>query len=336
MRGSRMRAWWADFDRPTAGQPGVRGLVEVVARGSTVTDLGGCLSLNLWLRPVDLVLRVHQPFVSHRRLLALQSLRHRLTDDGLVVAEPRAIGSRQLQRCGNGWAELETYIRHEDVAPTWESYVWMVRSMGRLHRALAAVDVPVPKPVISTYAPPGSLRRWMAATEEAVRHDSYARGVARSARGLLGPLTAQWIPAAALPNQLIHGDGKLSNIRPTATGAATYLDFGFTAVRPRIHDLAHSLAWMVLRPDDSGSAEAFPWEKVPDLLGEYEDAAHTTLTELERRALPAYIAAVPLYEPAIAGYARNPVKKLHDQALTRFLRIAAWVLANPSAVLVTR
>jgi hypothetical protein len=144
MRRSRMRAWWADFDRPSAGEPGVRGLVDAVAPGSTALDLGGCLSLNLWLRPADLVLRVHQPFVSRRRLLALQELRHHLTDDGLVVAEPRAIGRRRLQRCRDGWAELETYIDHQDLAPTWDSYVWMVRSMGRLHRALAAVDVTVP------------------------------------------------------------------------------------------------------------------------------------------------------------------------------------------------
>ena len=332
MRGSRMRSWWADFDKASPREPAVRALVEAVSPNATVTDLGGCLSLNLLLRPANLVLRVHQPFVSRRRILALQQVRRCVAADGLVVAEARPFGTTPIRRCGNGWAELETYVPHRDRAATWDSYVWMFRSLGRLHHSLAALDVSVPRPLVSTYAPPGSLPRWLAVAERAAQHDSTARDVVRRARRLLGPLRTQWIPGPSLPTQLIHGDGKLSNIRWTATGEPAYLDFGFAAVRPRIHDLAHSLAWMVLRPDDSGSAETFPWsDGLPELLREYEDAARTRLTDLERRALPPYLAAIPLYEPAIAGYARNPIENLRDPAVDRFLRISEWVLANPTA-----
>ncbi|WP_169512993.1 phosphotransferase [Actinopolymorpha alba] len=334
--GARLRTWWADFNRPSASADNVRHLIEAVAPGATATDLGGCLSLNLLLRPINLVVRVHQPFVSRRRLLALQQLRRQLAGSGLNVADPLPARRRPLLRCGDSWAELEAYVPHVDLAATWDNYVWMFRGIGRLHRALAVVDTEIPRPVISTYAPPGSLRRWMSVTEQALRHDSRVRDLLRRSRKLLRSLAAQWIPQTALPTQLIHGDGKLSNIRRTPAGETAYLDFGFAAFRPRIHDLGHSLAWMVLRPDDSGTAESFPWwDRVPDLLGEYEDAAHTRLTNLELLALPASMAAVTAYQPAVAGFARDPITKLRDPTVDRFLRIGQWILANRQAVIDT-
>ena len=328
-----MRAWWTDFERPSPTRADVRALIEEVTPGTSTTDLGGHLSLNLRLHSADLVIRVHQPFVSRRRILALRELRRHLAEDGLVVAEPRPISGVELRRCGDGWAEVETYIPHQVMAATWDSYVWMFRAIGRLHRRLSRLTIHVPRPAISTYAPPGSVRRWLHVTEQVAQGDPAAHSIVRHTRHLLNQLAAHWIPASALPTQLIHGDGKLSNIRRTPAGATTYLDFGFAAARPRIHDLAHSLAWMVLRPDDSGTAESFPWwSKVPELLAEYENAAQVTLTASERQALPLYTAAVPLYEPAIAGYARDPIKKLHDPTVTRFLHISEWILANPTAL----
>jgi Ser/Thr protein kinase RdoA (MazF antagonist) len=329
-----MQTWWAAFERPSPSRPAIRRLIEEVAPGTAVSDLGGCLSLNLWLQSADLVLRVHQPFVSRARVLALRDLRRRLAEEGLLVAEPREIRGRTIRQCEGGWAEVETYIPHQGLAPTWESYIWMFRGIGRLHRALSQQGIKVPRPAVSTFAPPGSLRRWLGVTEQAVKDDTAARSIIGQTRRLLGPLTAEWVPASMLPTQLIHGDGKLSNIRRAPSGATAYLDFGFSATRPRIHDLAHSLAWMVLRPDDTGTAEAFPWwDKVPELLSEYEDTAKATLTDSERRALPPYMAAVAMYEPAIAGYARDPIGNLRDPALARFLSIGEWILANPHAPL---
>lgn len=112
-----------------------------------------------------------------------------------------------------------------------------------------------------------------------------------------------------------------------------YLDFGFLAHRPRIHERAYALAFMVLRPDSHGTAEGFAWEKVPQLVKAYEDTAQTTLTKAERTALAPYIAAVPLYLAAIAGYAADPVAQLRDETLLPFLRISEWLLAHPEAVL---
>ena len=46
------------------------------------------MSLNVRLDPAGLVLRVHQPFVSRPRLLALQEVRRRLASRGLAVPTP--------------------------------------------------------------------------------------------------------------------------------------------------------------------------------------------------------------------------------------------------------
>jgi Ser/Thr protein kinase RdoA (MazF antagonist) len=140
------------------------------------------------------------------------------------------------------------------------------------------------------------------------------------------------VPAADLSAQLVHGDVRLSNVRRTTEGETVYFDFGFLARRPRIHDLAYALAWMMLRPDGRGTAEEFAWETVPQLVTAYEDAARTTLAVKERRALAPYIAAVPLYLAALAGYTNDPVAHLRDQTRRTFLRIGEWLLARPAAV----
>ncbi|GAA5011470.1 phosphotransferase enzyme family protein [Actinopolymorpha pittospori] len=329
-----MRTWWTDDpndpDVRSADDPDVRALVEQIAPGSPVSDLGGCFSLNLRLHDLGLVLRVQQPFVSRGRVLAMRELRRGLLARGLLTASPRSWHDRDLLSCRGRWSELESFVPHEKPDPTWASYRWMYRGMGRLHRTFADLDPTLPRPVVATYAAPRTLRRWLAVTGPAAAHDEVAEEMARLAGELLPSLAARWTPATALPTQVVHGDVRLGNVGLTSAGETVYLDFGFAATRPRIHDLAYSLAWILLRPDNTGSAEAFPWQRLPELLGEYEDAAETTLSDAERRALPAYVAAVPMYHVAVAGYTADPVAKLHEEAGRRsFLRIAKWLLAHP-------
>src|SRR5207244_1378180 len=97
-----------------------------------------------------------------------------------------------------------------------------------------------------------------------------ASALAERARGLIKRLDTQWIPASALPTGLIHGDVRLGNFSVDRAGTAVYLDFGFAASRPRVHDLAYALSWIVLRPDDRGRAEDFTWHLVPELIAAYE------------------------------------------------------------------
>jgi Ser/Thr protein kinase RdoA (MazF antagonist) len=335
---ARMRRWWqGDPKTPevtSLNDPDLQRLLARIAPGSETSDLGGCFCVNVRLHESGLVLRVQPQFVSRRRVLALQEIRRQLARQGLQVGMPRTWRSRPLLRCRGCLVELETYVAHEKPEATWESYTWMFRGMGRLHRALSQIEVPLPRPLVSTYAPPGSLHRWLPAAERAVAHDPVAADMAALARRLLPVLRRQWVPASTLPRHLIHGDVRLGNIGLTPEGGTLYLDFGFAAVRPRIHELAYSLAWMILRPDGSGTADSFPWHKVPDLVGEYEDAAGTSLTAEEHAALAPSIAAVPLYHAATVGFHADPVTQLRDDRDGyAFLRISEWLLANPQAVL---
>ncbi|MEQ7006627.1 phosphotransferase [Actinopolymorpha sp. B17G11] len=335
---ARMRRWWqgdpASPEVTSPDDPDLRRLLERVAPGSETSDLGGCFCVNVRLPEPGLVVRVQPRFVSRQRVLALQDIRRQLARRGLLVGTPRTWRGRPLLRCRGCLVELETYVPHAKPEATCESYTWMFRGMGRLHRELAQIEVALPRPVVSTYAPPGSLHRWLPAAERAVAHDPVATDMAALVRRLLPVLRRRWVPASVLPRHLIHGDVRLGNIGLTPEIETPYLDFGFAAVRPRIHELAYALAWVILRPDGSGTADTFCWDKVPALVEEYEDAAGTVLTPVERKALTPYIAAVPLYHAATVGFHADPVAQLRDDRDgNAFLRISEWLLANPAAPL---
>lgn len=312
--------------RLSTDDPELSALVNKLGGDAPVVDLGGTMSVNLHLVTAGLVLRVHQPFVSRRRVLTLRELRQALGDEGLRVPVPRG----EPHRVRGRWAELETFVAHQRQPPAWSSYRWMYGAMARLHRALAGVPTRIPRPVVATYATPSSLRRWAALTADAVRSDPYARDMAASLVRMVGRLERQWVPTRAVPNQLIHGDVRLSNVGLAPDDAAVVLDFGFVATRPRIYDFAYALSWMVLRPDASGTGEAFPWDKVPELISAYEEGAGSRLTPAERQAILPYLAAVPLYLASIAGFMPDPVRQLVGEQ--RFLDIADWVFANPDAL----
>ena len=293
------------------------------------------MSLNLGLEPAGLVLRVHRPLLSRARLMSVQRVREALAERGLVVPVPLPWRGAKLFRCGGRWAEIELFVPSERPAATPESYAWMFRAMGSLDRVLAALDLPVPRPVVAAYGPPSTLQHWLGATEAAVVGDPQASETARWVRDLVRRLRAQWVSPSELPVQLVHGDIRLGNVRrathPSTRCAAVYFDFGFLARRPRIHELAYALAWMMLRPDSRGTGDGFAWEVVPHLVGDYERAAQTSLTPAEWRALAPYTAAVPLYLAAIACFVPDPVGHLRNETRLTFLRIAEWLLEHPDA-----
>jgi Ser/Thr protein kinase RdoA (MazF antagonist) len=174
------------------------------------------------------------------------------------------------------------------------------------------------------------VRRWLPATAAAVRGDPEAREVARLVGDLARRLRRRWVPAAALPVQLVHGDVRLSNVRRTPAGETLYLDVGFLARRPRVHDLAYALAFMVWALGRLGAPERFPWDAVPRLLEAYEATAPVPLTPAERRALMPYTAAVPLYCAALDGFTEDPAANLRRRL--PFLRLSEWLLRHPEAV----
>ena len=233
-------------------------------------------------------------------------------------------------RCRNRWAELEEYIPHQRPAPTLDSYAWLFGAMGALHHALAPIDLAVPRPVVATYAPPSSLRRWLRVTDVVVHGDPEAADATRRLRELVRQLSGMWVPATALPRQLVHGDVRLSNVCRTPEGTPVYLDFGFLALRPRIHELAYSLAFMVVALDGDRAPETFVWHSIGPLIAAYESDAHSRLTPAERRALTPCTVAVLLYHAALAGFSDDPAGQLRDRL--SFLHLAEWLLAHPETL----
>jgi Ser/Thr protein kinase RdoA (MazF antagonist) len=289
------------------------------------------MSLNVKLDPVGWVLRVHQPFVSRRRLHAVQAVRRGLAGRGLVIPLTLPWNRSTVFRCRDRWAELEAYIAHERLAPTLDSYAWLFGAMGTLHHALQVLNLSVPQPAVATYAPPGSLRRWLPVTESAVSSDPEASNVAGLLHDLVRRLHKLWIPATELPVQLIHGDVRLSNVCRTPKGETLYLDFGFLAHRPRIHELAYAFVFMVLALNGQQSPEHFAWQCIPQLIEEYERTAKSCLTAAERKALAPYAAAVPLYAAALDGFTEAPAGKLRTRL--PFLRLSEWILAHPEVMM---
>lgn len=317
------------FARPSQEEPRVRALLAGLGVRDDVStpDLGGTMSLNLHLVSQGLVLRVHPRFVTRERVLSVQGIRNAISEAGLVVGEPRQVDGEAVLDLGDWLAEVETFVAHSNPPPTWESYVWMFGAMGALHRVLRDVDESVPEPVVATYGPPAELRRWMKATTAAVAHDTEGARTAAWINGLVERLEEAWVDEADLPSHVVHGDIRLGNVAVTPDGAAAYFDFGFAAARPRIHDLAYSLSWMILRPDGKGRAEDFTWDRVSELLDSYQESTGEALQPNELVALKPYLAAVPLYLAAIASYLADPVAHLEEEA--PFVRVAEWVLANP-------
>jgi len=110
-----------------------------------------------------------------------------------------------------------------------------------------------------------------------------------------------------------------------------YLDFGFLARRPRIHDLAYALAFMVRACEGHHAPERFGWHIVPQLVEDYETAALVRLTATERSALAPYTAAVPLYAASLDGFSNDPARQLRSRL--PFLRLSEWLLDHPDALL---
>jgi Ser/Thr protein kinase RdoA (MazF antagonist) len=330
----RLRAWWtddpADPGRALLSDPDVQKLIAAISPASHATDLGGVMSLNVRLDTAGLVLRVHQPFVSRRRLLALQEVRRALASHGLLVPTPVRWRDATVFACRDRWAELETYIPHERLAAGFDAYLWIFGAMGALHRALAGLDPRVPRPLVATYAPPSSLRRWLPVTEAAVQGDPQASEIARLLRSLVRQLRQQWVPATRLSTQLVHGDVRLSNVCRSTEGKTVYLDFGFLAQRPRVYELAYALAFMFLALGDHRAPEGFARKRIPLLIDAYESAAGARLAPLEVIALAPYAASVPLYAAALDGFTEDPAGKLRSRL--PFLQLSKWLLAHPTAL----
>jgi Ser/Thr protein kinase RdoA (MazF antagonist) len=109
-----------------------------------------------------------------------------------------------------------------------------------------------------------------------------------------------------------------------------YLDFGFLVHRPRIFDLAYSLAFMVRALHGNSAPESFAWQSIPRLIEAYETSANSRLTAMEKKALVPYTASVPLHAAALDGFTDNPAGQLQERL--PFIRLSDWLLTHPDSI----
>ncbi len=112
-------------------------------------------------------------------------------------------------------------------------------------------------------------------------------------------------------------------------GEPVYFDFGFAAVRPRVHDLAYAIAFVILGMDAARNPQSFAWEMIPRLITTYERAAPMPLQLEERAALPSCALTVLLYHAALDGFTANPVES--PRSRLSWIHLAGWLLDHRDA-----
>lgn len=297
--------------------PDLQRALRRLAGGGEVRPLGGTMSRNLHLVEAGQVLRVHAPFVSRARVTGERRLRRALLGHGLLAARPDRVEGRELFEVAGRVAELEQHVPHEVPPPTRDAYQAMFVTLARIHRALGVEAVP--RPVVSTYGAPGTLRRHLALL---ARRDLRPRSRQRvlEVAVLVHRLERSWVPARELPLTVVHGDARLENLPIDPAGRPVVLDLGFAAHRPRVHDLAYAAAWMTLGPDDAGEELDVP--ELRRCVAAYEEAAAAPLTALERQAFGGYLAGVCLYQSTIAAYVPDPDALLAQPGPRQMVAIA--------------
>lgn len=308
-----------------ADDPDLQALTTRLAGGGRTAVLGGTMSRNVHLVDAGLVLRVHAPFVTPARVRAERRLKHILLDAGLEAARPCSITGKDLLRVAGRVAEVEQYVPHRASEPTWETYRSMFATISRIHGVLR--DASVPRPVVSTYGPPGTLRRHLALLSRRPIN-SASRQRAQDVSAILRAALETWVPARELPVAVVHGDPRLENLPTGHTGAPVVLDLGFAARRPRIHDLAYAAAWILLGPDDADKTGSDVVEQVQRCITTYEEEAGA-LTPVERRAFDGYLVGVCLYQSTVAAHVQDPDAHLAQPGVHNMLEIARRTLARP-------
>lgn len=322
----RIRSWWTDDPldpaRPTLAHPDVQSLLARVAPGEEAVELGGTMSLNLRLQPSHRVLRVHQPFVTAARLLGEQAVRWFVSRAGLTVAEPLSIDGETVLRCGKRLVEVEPFLENTRPSASDTSYAWLFSQLGTFHRSVATCDIVLPPSLAATWAPPASLARWLQVTVPALSVTEEGSLAAHRLGMLTRGIRRLWVPSTSLPRQLVHGDFRLGNLVRSPMGQPIVFDFGFADRRPRAHDVAYSMAFMVLA---LGVNNVSP-STIADVLQHYFQSSGQVLSQRERQAFPAYAAAVMLHAMAHDGFTAEPLAQLGGRL--PFLDVADWFLAN--------
>lgn len=298
--------------RASMDDPAISALVDRVAAGAARADIGGSFNLNVRIdTEPPVVLRVHRPWVTRRRVEGLRRLRERLQQTHVRVARPIPVSGRDLLRVAGRWAELEEFIPHVQPRADHDSFIRLFEELGRVHAALNAAWEPAPPEPLDDHRTFGQLRYSIAFTRRALGPSS--EPVVQRMRRLTGQL-ARLRREVELPAGPIHGDFKLSNVGELPDGSWATFDLDFARVRERIYDVAGSLNHVTHSGPDGVGPPAHLIEP-RRLLDAYERTAAEPLTRDEHRWLPAALALIPLHWAATTGLAGGDVRDA-EQAMT--------------------
>lgn len=298
-------------------------------------DVGGTYNLNVRLQTDrgDVVMRVYRPWVQPERLLAVQSLRESLWQDGVPVITPllRPDGTTML-----GWGdrliEVEPWVSSDGGADSWARYQAAAIQLGSLHVALGQVRLPIPfvGAPVSNVLSEWTFADWLERTRRAVTNapadlQRFAALHAIDEAERLRQRIA--VPPRPVPiMQLTHGDFAHDNVRYFGPAPVAILDFDFADYRDRLTDVAYLAYWMFEHLQWDTPAAARDWGQVRQLIAGFGSTARHPLTPDEIRALPLFMATIPLNWMAEPWLMNDPVAAIGLVAPQ--LATSTWLVAN--------
>jgi Ser/Thr protein kinase RdoA (MazF antagonist) len=158
------------------------------------------------------------------------------------------------------------------------------RMLGVFHRALADFDQPLSNRRPGVHDTPRHLEKLRRALAAHGAHPAHANVAALAERILA--LAAAAVPPAALPDRLVHGDPKISNVVFRSGLAVCLIDLDTLARMPVPLELGDALrSWCNLESEDTAAAR-FSSARFEAALEGYAAGAGALLGAAEWQAIP--------------------------------------------------
>ncbi|MFN2486117.1 MAG: phosphotransferase enzyme family protein [Acidimicrobiia bacterium] len=272
---------------------------------ASARDLGGSANLNVLVGgdagPV--VVRAYRSHVVTERIVALQAARIRLAQHGIPTAQlvPTRSGDPFLES-GSNIVEVERFVRSNEKMDSVDRVQAALPTLALVHEAFFVLDLgdaarhvqflnyvsPIDL-IDKTRMGTDRIRSWDPTREEAELADSADR--------LAVAATAAQEPILLPGPQLVHGDYWDNNVLFNRGAIVLVADLDFMNERLRIDDLALTLHFTSYQLEDvSGPAAA---NTLARLVDAYDAGASTSLSAMERAALPIALARQPLWSLAV-------------------------------------
>jgi Ser/Thr protein kinase RdoA (MazF antagonist) len=204
------------------------------------------------------------------------------------------------------------------------------RILGRFHHALADFSAPLASLRIGVHDTARHLGNLRQALEYRADHPAHAEVAALAER--IFALAAAHAPLDAMPDRLVHGDPKISNVIFRGTEAVCLVDLDTLARMPVAIELGDALrSWSNLESEDAAAAQ-FSHARFEAVLAGYRSGAGNSLTTPERDAIP--MATLTIATELAARFAADALNESYfGWDATRFESASAHNLVRASGQL---